>query len=122
MGILIISIILTIIFAYIMFKTDNTTANNFCSVIITISFVVALIMGLQVGINYIGKNIQKYEMVNRKERIETLLKETESPFYSIFKDSAMVFNNNMKSIKKSNESFWFLGLNSFVSLDTIQLK
>lgn len=122
MGILIISIILTIVFAYIMFKTNNSIIEGIPCVIITILFAIALIMGLQVGINYFGKDIIKYDMQNRKERIETLLKETESPFYSTFKDSSMVFNNNMKNIKKCNESFWIYGLQSFVSLDTIQLK
>lgn len=122
MGILIISIILAFIFAYIMYKTNNSIIEGIPCVIITILFAIALIMGLQVGINYFGKDIIKYDMQNRKERIETLLKETESPFYSTFKDSSMVFNNNMKNIKKCNESFWIYGLQSFVSLDTIQLK
>lgn len=122
MGILIISIILTIVFAYIMYKTNNSIIEGIPCVIITILFAIALIVGLQVGINYFGKDIIKYDMQNRKERIETLLKETESPFYSTFKDSSMVFNNNMKNIKKCNESFWIYGLQSFVSLDTIQLK
>lgn len=122
MGILIISIILAFIFGYIMYKTNNSIIEGISYVIIAISFVIALIMGLRVGINYFGKDIIKYDMQNRKERIETLLKETESPFYSTFKDSSMVFNNNMKNIKKCNESFWLYGLQSFVSLDTIQLK
>ena len=122
MGILIISIILSIVFGYIVNKINNNVIEGISCGAMTISIVIALIMGLQVGINYFGKDITKYDMQNRKERIETLLKETESPFYSTFKDSSMVFNNNMKSIKKCNESFWLFGLQSFVSLDTIPLK
>lgn len=122
MGILIISIILTIVFAYIMFKTNNSIIENVTGFWSIISGCVVLLTGLLFCVNYFGKDITKYDMQNRKERIETLLKETESPFYSTFKDSSMVFNNNMKNIKKCNESFWIYGLQSFVSLDTIQLK
>lgn len=122
MGILTISIILVIVFGYIMYKTKNYIIEVNSAVAMTISIVIALTTGLVFCVNYFGKDITKYDMQNRKERIETLLKETESPFYSTFKDSSMVFNNNMKNIKKCNESFWIYGLQSFVSLDTIQLK
>ena len=122
MGILIISMILTLVFGYIINKTNNNVIEGISGVAMAISIMVVIFTGLIIGINYFGKNIIKYDMQNRKERIETLLKETESPFYSTFKDSSMVFNNNMKSIKKCNESFWLFGLQSFVSLDTIPLK
>ena len=122
MGILIISIILAIVFGYILNKTNNDVIEGISLVAMALSIMAVMITGLMFGVNYFGKNVIKYDMQNRKERIETLLKETESPFYATFKDSAMVFNNNMKSIKKCNESFWLLGLQSFVSLDTIPLK
>lgn len=122
MGILIISIILAFIFGYIVNKTNNDIIKGISVVAMALSIMAVAITGLIFGINYFGKDITKYDMQNRKERIETLLKETESPFYSTFKDSSMVFNNNMKNIKKCNESFWIYGLQSFVSLDTIQLK
>ena len=122
MGILIISIILAIVFGYILNKTNNDVIEGISLVAMALSIMAVIITGLMFGVNYFGKNVIKYDMQNRKERIETLLKETESPFYSTFKDSSMVFNNNMKRIKKCNESFWLLGLQSFVSLDTIPLK
>ena len=122
MGILIISIILAIVFGYIINKTNNSIIEVISGVAMALSVVAVIITGLIFGVNYFGKNVIKYDMQNRKERLETLLKETESPFYSTFKDSTMVFNNNMKSIKKCNESFWLFGLQSFVSLDTIPLK
>ena len=122
MGILIISIILAIVFGYILNKTNNDVIEGISLVAMALSIMAVIITGLMFGVNYFGKNVIKYDTQNRKERIETLLKETESPFYSTFKDSSMVFNNNMKSIKKCNESFWLFGLQSFVSLDTIPLK
>ena len=122
MGILIISIILAIVFGYIVNKSKNDMIEEISVAAMVLSIIIALITGLIFGINYFGNDVIKYDMQNRKERIETLLKETESPFYSTFKDSSMVFNNNMKSIKKCNESFWLFGLQSFVSLDTIPLK
>lgn len=122
MGILIISIILAIVFGYILNKTNNDVIEGISLVAMALSIMAVIITGLMFGVNYFGKNVIKYDMQNRKERIETLLKETDSPFFSTFKDSSLIFNNNMKTIEKYNESFWLYGLNSFVTVDTIPLK
>ena len=122
MGILILSVIILIISIIIVSKDYNKVVSGVFLVFIVISGCASLISGLSTGANYFGRNVAKYEMELRKERIETLLKETDSPFYSTFKDSSMGFNDNMKTIEKYNESFWLYGLSSFVTVDTIPLK
>ena len=122
MGILIVLIVLAVIFGIVAHKTDNTIIDFVTSVISALFVVCGCVLGLVEGINFFGKDIEKYITQNRKERIETLLKETESPFYSTFKDSSLVFNNNIKANRKLNESFWTYGLGSYVEIDTITLK
>ena len=122
MGIPILSVIILIISIIIVSKNYNEVVSVVFLAFFVISGFASLITGFTTGMNYFGRNVAKYEMELRKERIETLLKETDSPFYSTFKDSSMVFNDNMKTIEKYNESFWLYGLNSFVTVDTIPLK